>query len=277
MFDGKTIGFIGSGNMGTAMMKGLIKSQTLTTDQLIASDIVPSNRQRIEDEIGVRTTGDNAQVADDADILIVSVKPQVVDKILNQTAAASCDFVLSIAAGVSIAQLIANFGNPRVVRVMPNTPAMIGEGMSVWTATEDVSEAMREQAATILRSLGQEIFVSDEGMLDAATAMSGSGPAYVFLVMEAMIEAGVHLGFSRYVAEQLVLQTVKGSVDYALMSGQQMSVLRNQVTSPAGTTAEALYHMEKNGLRHALARGIWAAYQRSVTLGGGDPRNPDDG
>lgn len=160
---------------------------------------------------------------------------------------------------------------------MPNTPAMVGQGMSVWTATPEVDELLRTQAGAILNSLGQQVFVEEEGLLDAATAISGTGPAYVLLLMEVMIDVGVHLGFSRRIAEQLVLQTVKGTAEYAALSEQHVAILRNQVTSPSGTTAEALYHMEKEGLRHALARGIWAAYERSVKLGGGQGRNPDNG
>jgi pyrroline-5-carboxylate reductase len=275
MFDGKTIGFIGSGNMGTAMIHGLINSHTMPAERIIASDVNPDRLKMLSADYKIRTTADNATVAAEADILVISVKPQVVDHVLSGGQAAGCDFILSIAAGISIKHLRDAFTNPRVVRVMPNTPAMIGQGMAVWTATDEVDEVYREQAAAILKSLGQEVFVDDEGLLDAATAISGTGPAYVFFLMEVMIDVGVHLGFSRRVAEQLVLQTVKGTAEYAIASQQHVAMLRNQVTSPAGTTAEALYHMEKEGLRHALARGIWAAYQRSVTLGGGNSRNPD--
>jgi pyrroline-5-carboxylate reductase len=275
MFDNKTIGFIGAGNMGTAMIGGLIKSRTVTPEQIIASDVNGDRLKQLSADYGIHTTPDNATLAQRADILIISVKPQVVAKVLHAGDAADCDFVLSIAAGISIDKLVKTYVNPRVVRCMPNTPAMIGQGISVWTATPDVGDVARDQAAAILGSLGQEVFVEDESLLDAATAISGTGPAYVFLLMEIMIEVGVHLGFSRRIAEQLVLQTVKGSVEYAITTQQHPAILRNQVTSPAGTTAEALYHMEKEGLRHALARGIWAAHERSVKLGGGDGRNPD--
>jgi pyrroline-5-carboxylate reductase len=274
MFTDKTIGFIGSGNMGSAMINGLIASRTLEPTQIITSDVNADRLKQLEADFGIHTTLDNNLVAGRADILVISVKPQVVDKILTPGAASECDFILSIAAGVSIENLRATFQNPRIVRSMPNTPAMIGQGMAVWTATLEVDEARKEQAALILGSLGEQVFVGDEGLLNAATAISGSGPAYVFLLMEIMIDVGVHMGFSRAMAEKLVLQTVKGSVEYAQTSGQHVAMLRNQVTSPAGTTAEALYHMEKEGLRHALARGIWAAYERSVQLGGGQGRNP---
>ena len=152
---------------------------------------------------------------------------------------------------------------------MPNTPAQIGEGITVWAVTNEVSAEQQRQAKAVFGSLGKEIQVEDETYLDMATALSGTGPAYIFLVMEAMIEAGVHMGFSRRVARELVFQTMKGSVNYAEKSGKHVAELRNQVTSPGGTTAEAMYHIEKGGLRTVLSRAIWAAYQRSVSLGQG--------
>lgn len=275
MFENKVIGFIGAGNMGGAMIGGLVKSGTVAGEQIIASDIDQAQLNKLAAEFSIQTTQDNAAVVKAADIVVLAVKPQVMSDILVPNVAENPDFILSIAAGVAVETLAELTGCPRVVRVMPNTPAMIGEGMAVWTATSGVGDFQREQAAAILSSLGETMFVAKEGLLDAATAVSGSGPAYVFLMIEAMIEAGVHLGFSRAQAEKLVLQTMKGATLYAEASDDPPSVLRAQVTSPAGTTAEALYHMEKLGLRTALARGIWAAYERSVTLGGGDGRNPD--
>jgi pyrroline-5-carboxylate reductase len=150
---------------------------------------------------------------------------------------------------------------------MPNTPAQIGEGITVWTATPEVPETERKQAKALLGALGEELFMEDEKFLDMATALSGTGPAYVFLFMEALIDAGVHMGFSRWDAERLVLQTVRGSVDYAKQSGKHPAELRNQVTSPGGTSAEAIYQLEKGGLRTVLSRAVYAAYRRSVELG----------
>jgi pyrroline-5-carboxylate reductase len=145
--------------------------------------------------------------------------------------------------------------------------------MTVWTASPAVSMAQRAQAQQILSALGQEIFVEDEDYLDMATALSGTGPAYVFLFMEAMVDAGVHLGFPRYIAEKLVLQTVRGSVEYAQQTPQHLARLRNQVTSPGGTSAEALYYLDKAGFRTAISRAVWAAYQRSSQLGRGKKRS----
>ena len=150
---------------------------------------------------------------------------------------------------------------------MPNTPAQIGEGITVWTATHETSAAQRDLARQILEALGEEIFVEDESYLDMATALSGNGPAYVFLFTEALIDAGVHMGFPRRIAEDLVLQTLKGSADFYQRAQQHPAALRNQVTSPGGTSAEALYYLEKAGFRSAISRAVWAAYQRSLELG----------
>jgi pyrroline-5-carboxylate reductase len=178
--------------------------------------------------------------------------------------------VISVAAGVPLATLDGALGpDARLVRVMPNTPAQIGEGITVWTASPEVSEDQRKMAQQILSALGEEIFVEEENYLDMATALSGTGPSYVFLFMEALVDAGVHLGFPRRIAEQLVVQTVLGSVDfYRKQSGEaHLARLRNQVTSPGGTSAAALYYLEKAGFRTALSRAVWAAYERSQQLG----------
>ena len=144
----------------------------------------------------------------------------------------------------------------------------IGEGISVWTAAREVSQEQREQARAILSALGQEVYVEDEGYLDMATALSASGPAYVFLFIEALIDAGVQMGFPRRVAQKLVLQTVRGSAVFAQETGLHPAILRNMVTSPGGTTAEALYQLEKGGLRATVSRAVWAAYQKARHLGG---------
>jgi pyrroline-5-carboxylate reductase len=186
--------------------------------------------------------------------------------------------VLSIVAGASIEKIGDGLGHKRIVRSMPNTPAQIGEGITVWTAAPEVSEDQHEMARQILAALGDEIFVEEEYYLDMATALSGTGPAYVFLFMEAMVDAGVHLGFPRRIAEMLVAQTVRGSVDYYQKRSDPVHLarLRNQVTSPGGTSAAALYYLEKAGFRTAISRAIWAAYERSQELGrGGKSRSPE--
>ncbi|MCZ2098741.1 MAG: pyrroline-5-carboxylate reductase [Chloroflexota bacterium] len=271
MFEDTTLAFIGSGNMGEAMIQGLLKNHLVGASQIIAADPHEARVDELRARYGVRGTTNNLEAATQADILVLSVKPQVMERVLPEVrgGARTCSLVLSIVAGAPIRLIADGLANASVVRVMPNTPARIGQGISVWTATHEVPPAQREQARLLLTALGKEIYVDDEDYLDMATALSGTGPAYIFLFMEAMVDAGVHMGFSRAVAQELVIQTMRGSVEYAAQSGEHPAVLRNQVTSPGGTSAEALYQLEKGGLRTVISRGIWAAYQRSVSLGGG--------
>lgn len=271
IFENKTLAFIGSGQMAEAMLGGLVKTQQLMPEQIIATGPRAERGNQLTERYGVRATTDNIRAAEEADIIILSVKPQFMDEVLpsNPSGIEDKDLVLSIAAGIPILHLYERFGNPRIVRAMPNTPAKIGMGMSVWTATPQVNQQQHAQASTILGALGEELNVDKEDYLDMATALSGTGPAYVFMFLEAMIDAGVHMGFSRRVARQLVLQTMLGSVEYARQSDEHLAALRNQVTSPGGTSAEALYQMEKGGFRTVISRSVWAAYQRSSALGRG--------
>jgi len=271
MFENTTLAFIGSGNMGEAMIQGLLKNHLVGASQIIAADPHDARVDELRARYGVRGTTSNLEAATQADILVLSVKPQVMERVLPEVrgGARTCSLVLSIVAGAPIRLIADGLANASVVRVMPNTPARIGQGISVWTATQEVPPAQREQARLLLTALGKEIYVDDEDYLDMATALSGTGPAYIFLFMEAMVDAGVHMGFSRAVAQELVIQTMRGSVEYAAQSGEHPAVLRNQVTSPGGTSAEALYQLEKGGMRTVVSRAIWAAYQRSVSLGSG--------
>ena len=174
---------------------------------------------------------------------------------------------MSIVAGATIASISAGLRHAAIVRTMPNTPAQVGEGMTVWTATPEVSAAQRAQAGAIVGALGRHLFVDDERFLDMATAISGSGPAYVFLMMEALIDAAVHLGFSRSDARELVVQTIRGSAIYAEQQPVHPAELRNRVTSPGGTSADALYQLEKGAFRTVMSKAVLAAFQRSVALG----------
>lgn len=277
VFENKTVAFIGSGVMAEAMIGGLLGKSLLTADQIVASDVREERAHELTARYGIRAGTDTAAAAESADILVLSVKPQVFPQVARVARghAGSASLVLSILAGVKIRTIADGLLNPSVVRAMPNTPAQIGQGITVWTATPEVPEPQHEQARVLLRALGEEIFMEDEKFLDMATALSGTGPAYVFLFMEAMIDAGVHMGFSRRDAEKLVMQTMRGSVEFATQTGLHPAELRNQVTSPGGTSAEAIYHLEKGNLRTVLARAVWAAYQRSVALGGGEIKKPD--
>jgi pyrroline-5-carboxylate reductase len=278
MLNQKIIAFIGSGVMAEAMIKGLLRQSLVTPGQIVASGPRPERGQQLYDRYGVRTTTDNVEAASGADIVVLSTKPQVLCSVLEELSGHVDPkaLVLSIVAGATMATIRRMLNVADVVRVMPNTPAQIGMGISVWTATEATTEAQRGQTLAILQALGEEVYVEDEGYLDMATALSGTGPAYVFLLMEAMVDAGVHLGFSRHVAERLVIETLRGSVEYARQSPRHLAALRNQVTSPGGTSAEALYHLEKGGLRTVMSRAIWAAYQRSRTLGSQAQRGGGD-
>jgi len=269
MLNQETIAFVGSGVMAAAMIKGLLRQGLVTPEKVIASGPRPERGQELSERYGVRTTTDNVEAASGADVVVLSIKPQVLCPVLEELGGhvASQALVVSIVAGAKMDTIRRMLETPAVVRVMPNTPAQIGMGISVWVATEATSERQHAQALTILRALGEEIHVDDESYLDMATALSGTGPAYVFLLMEAMVDAGVHLGFSRHVSERLVIETLRGSIEYARQSPRHPATLRNQVTSPGGTSAEALYHLEKGGLRTVLSRAIWAAYQRSRALG----------
>jgi pyrroline-5-carboxylate reductase len=274
MFNDINIAFIGSGTMAEAMIRGLLSQQIVEPQQIIAAGPRKERGEKLARKHGVRATTDNMAAAEEGQIVVLSAKPQVLGQIMPQIRGhlRRRDLVLSILAGVPIHKLANGLAHAAVVRAMPNTPAQIGQGITVWTATPEVTDIQKQQAQAILGSLGQEIFMAEEDYLDMATALSGTGPAYVFMMMEAMIDAGVHMGFSRRVATQLVFQTMRGSVEFSAQSGKHVAELRNQVTSPGGTTAEALYHLEKGGLRTVISRGIFAAYQRSIALGRGRKR-----
>ena len=280
MTDHPRIAFIGPGVMAEAMVAGLIRQQVAPPQALIAAGPGLDRLEYLRQRYGIAVTQDNAAAAAQAQIVVLSVKPQRLERVLVglkgiiQPEA----LALSIVAGATMEKIRSELKHDILVRSMPNTPAQIGEGITVWTASARVSEAQRQAAQQILAALGKEIFVEEESYLDMTTALSGTGPAYVFLFMEAMVDAGVHLGFPRRIAEQLVAQTVLGSVRFYQQRAEPVHLagLRNQVTSPGGTSAEALYYLEKAGFRTAISRAIWAAYERSVELGkGGKSHAPD--
>src|SRR5579871_961559 len=275
--ENKTVSFIGSGVMAEAIIQGLLNQKLVTADHVIAADPREDRGRELKDRYGLHFTTNNVEAAQAADILVLATKPQVIGHVFHSLngSGGKSSLVLSILAGVRISTLRDGTGNPSIVRAMPNTPAQIGEGITVWTATPEVPETERQQAKALLSALGEELFMDDEKFLDMATALSGTGPAYVFLFMEALIDAGVHMGFSRRDAERLVLQTVRGSVDYAQKSGLHQAELRNQVTSPGGTSAEAIYQLEKGGIRTVLSRAVYAAYRRSVELGKASEKKRD--
>lgn len=266
---GKALAFVGSGTMAEAMIQVLLKKELVAAAHICASGPREDRARELHSRYGVVGTTDNREAAEAADVLILSVKPQVVPTVLSELRGLVFPegLVLSIVAGVEIDTIASGLRHPAVVRAMPNTPAQIGEGMTVWTASEAVAEIQREQSRAILRAMGREVYVKDEDMLNMATAVSGTGPTYVFLMMEALTDAAVHLGFSRRVAEELVTQTVIGAASFAHQSDRHLAEMRNMVTSPGGTSAEAIYQLEKGGLRTVLSKAVWAAYQKSKLLG----------
>jgi len=283
VFNNRTITFIGAGAMGGAMIAGLIRNGVAKPENILAADPLGDRLHELHNKYNIHCVTENTSIAKTADVVVLSIKPQRLDAVFAdlKNSLKPSALVISIVAGTQIETLVNGLNHPHVVRAMPNTPAQIGEGITVWTAAPTVSEEQRQMARQVLQALGEEIFIEEEHYLDAATALSGTGPAYVFLFMEAMVDAGVHLGFSRKIAEQLVAQTVKGSADYyinTVKNGNDIHLahLRNQVTSPAGTSAAALYYLEKAGFRTALSRAIWAAYERSVELGQGRKTRPPE-
>ncbi len=275
----RRIAFIGCGVMGEAIMSSLLRGEQVTSDQLIGSEPVESRRRDLSAKLGVRIIDDNVAAAKGADIVLLTVKPQSLNDVMAGLAGTLEDrqLVISIVPGATVRQLSDGLRHERVVRSMPNTPAQIGYGATVWFAGPAVDADGEELVSAILSTLGTAVRVNSEDAVDMSTALSGTGPAYIFLVMEALIDAGVHMGFPRRTAEELVHQTMLGSVLFARESGKHPAELRNMVTTPGGTTAAAIYEMEKGGLRTVIARSVWAAYKRAQQLGKGSPNSgPDD-
>ncbi len=269
------IAFVGAGVMAESMIAGLLKNTLVPADLIIASHPRQDRRQRLEERFGILTSESNFEAAVGADLVLLTIKPQVLHSVMRQLSGglSSDQVAVSVIAGAPIDVLVQGLAHQAVVRVMPNTPAQVGQGMSVWCTTPGVTDAQRLRVQAVLRALGEELWVEEEKYVDMATALSGTGPTYVFLMMEALIDAGVHMGFPRRIAEQIVLQTVAGSVAFARDSGKHMAELRNMVTSPGGTSAEAIYQMEKGGLRTVLSRAVYAAYQRTQALAGRERRD----
>jgi len=272
----KKIVFIGYGVMAEAMIAGLLRQKLADPKNIIVSGPREERGGELQKKFRIKSATDNASAVHQADVVVLSVKPQRLSEVMKGLKGIRSEaLVLSIIAGASMKKISTGLKHKAIVRSMPNTPGQIGEGITVWTASREVSDAQQKMARAILSALGDEVFVEDESYLDMATALSGSGPAYVFLFTEALIDAGVHMGFPRRIAEQLVLQTIKGSASYYQGVGRHPATLRNQVTSPGGTSAEALYYLEKAGFRTAISRAVWAAYQRSLELGKEKPGHID--
>jgi len=281
--EGARLAFIGCGVMAEAIMAGLLRKELVTAEQIVGSHPRAARREELFEKYSVRMFESNREAALAAhpkeesievgragSLVILAVKPQRLNKVLQELKGAihPDQLVVSIVAGARSETIASQLVHPAVVRTMPNTPAQIGQGMTAWTTTPEVSEAQEREVVAMLEALGKASRVENERQIDMATALSATGPTYIFLVMEALVDAGVHMGFSRHVAQDLVQQMMLGSVLFARESKKHPAELRNMVTSPGGTSAEAIYQMEKGSLRTVLSKAVWAAYQRAEALGG---------
>jgi pyrroline-5-carboxylate reductase len=266
---GTTVATVGTGVMAEAIITGLLAGGHLEAGQIVASDPRAERLEELDGRHGIRTTSSNTDAVEAAEVVVLAIKPQMLLKVGREISRVlrSDQLVLSILAGSTTRALGNALHHEAIVRAMPNTPAQVGKGMTVWYATPKVSQRQREQTAALLSSLGKELEVDDERYVSMATAVSGTGPAYVFLVMEALIDAAVHLGFPRHIAHDLVIETLLGGTQLAQASGDHPAQLRNMVTSPAGTSAAALHELEKGRLRTVLSEAVWAAYRRTEELG----------
>ncbi len=275
----ETIGFIGGGNMAAALIGGLI-ADGMPPSRLLVSDPDQAKAGALAERFGITAVANNAEAADRADVLLLAVKPQQLETVARELAPTLSSpggpLLISIAAGIRTDTLRAWLGNDRlaVVRTMPNTPAMIQAGATALFAADGVSAAQRDTAEQIMRAVGLALWLDDESLMDAVTAVSGSGPAYYFLVMEAMETAAIELGLPADTAHLLTLQTALGAARMAMESNDGPATLRQKVTSPGGTTEAALQRLQDGGLPRLFAEALKAAHERSVELSNSlDSRN----
>ncbi len=266
---GKTIAFLGAGNMAEAFIKGLLRAGVAVPAEILCTDRRRDRLDELTRLYGVRTSMDNRAAAAEAQIVFLSVKPQVMNKLLDEIAPAldQRKLVISIAAGVPLAAIERKVGHGiRIVRTMPNTPALVGAGATAMAPGDHATDADVAQAKALFDAVGKTVVV-DEPLLDAVTGLSGSGPAYVFLVIEALADAGVKVGLDRRTAQDLAAQTVLGSAKLLLETGEHPGRLKDQVTSPGGTAIAGLHTLEAGGLRTTLMNAVEAATKRAHELG----------
>jgi len=261
--------FIGGGNMGEALIKSLITKKIFTASDVTVSDISQQRRDYLKKTYAVKTETSNQKAVKDADVVVLATKPQDMGKIMTElkNKLSAKQVVISIAAGVTMETLRKGLGHSRLVRSMPNMPAQIGKGITVWFPSEELTQAQKKLAKNILSSMGEEICVNNEKYIDMSTALSGSGPAYIFLIVETLTDAGVHIGLTRAMAEKLAVETTIGSAMAIKEMAKHPAELRNMVTSPGGTTAEGLLQLESGGLRSLILKAVISAYEKSKKLG----------
>ncbi len=268
------LSFIGCGVMAESMIRGILGRKLVLSAQISASHPRIERRDELSREHSINVFAGNPNAAADAgsaqqSVVFLCIKPQRLAPVLKELAGhvSKDSIVISIVAGATIDTISKALGIKKIVRCMPNTPAQIGHGLAVWTCSDEVSVGERDLVRILLASLGKEVFVENENMIDMATSLTATGPTYTYLVMEALTDAGVHLGFSRDMSKHLVQETMLGSVLFAMDSDLHPAELRNMVTSPGGTSADAIYQMEKGGLRTVLSKAVHAAYKKAVALG----------
>ena len=265
---GARIAVVGTGVMAEAMLAGLLARELVSASDIVCSHPRAERRQALATRHSVAVTSSNREAVTGADIILLAVKPQVLPEVMLEIkpAITNDQLVVSVIAGATSKAIGAGLGHAAVVRAMPNTPSQIGAGVTVWFATTAVDAAGRARAQQMLAALGSEFEVHNERQVAMATAVSGTGPTYIFLFIEALVDAAVRLGFPRHVARELVLDTMQGSVAFALQSGKHVAELRDMVTSPGGTSAEALYHLEAGRLRTVVSDAVSAAFDRTLYL-----------
>lgn len=270
MFTGRKIGFIGAGQMATALAKGFLKNTEISVENLLASDALQESCERFTKSTGIQTVAENREVVEACDVIFLVVKPQVLSFVMAEIRPwiTPHHLILSIAAGIPLATLSSGLGEGlRMIRVMPNTPCLVSEGAIAFCVTEEVTQDDLELVKKLLKSVGR-CFIVNESAMDAITGLSGSGPAYVYLIIEALSDAGVMQGLPRDVATTLAAQTVCGAARMVLESKEHPGVLKDRVTSPGGTTIAGMKQLEIHGVRGAFYEAVEAATKRSRELGG---------
>jgi pyrroline-5-carboxylate reductase len=263
------VGIVGAGVMAEAIVSGLIADRAVEPAQVTASHPRRERREILAERHGIHPVSTNRDALAEAEVVVLAVKPQMLGRVMRELRGGlgPDQVVVSIVAGATIRTLVDGLQHAAVVRAMPNTPSQIRRGITVWSASEACSAGQRDLTRRVLKALGEERQVADEAFVAMATALSGTGPTYLFAVMEALIDAGVHLGFPRELAHDLVVDTLIGSAEYARQSELHPAQLRNAVTSPGGTSAAAIYELEKGRIRTVFSDAVWAAYRRTVELG----------
>jgi pyrroline-5-carboxylate reductase len=265
-----TIGFIGAGNMAGALIKGLLEAKLYTAQDMVVSDALPAQLRKVKRAYGVEGGRDNTLLVQNTQTVVLAVKPQTLDQVLAeiQPYVTKKHLFISIAAGVPLARLESGLGDAaRVIRVMPNTPALLAKGMAVVTRGKKATAKDEKLALGLFRGVGEATGVKDEGLMDAVTGLSGSGPAYVYLFAEALIAGGTQVGLTPKLATQLALQTLTGAAAMLQESGHSPQVLREMVSSPGGTTLAGLARLHKGKFTNTVVAGIEAATRRSRELG----------